>query len=318
MLTTKSIKILDGQSIFDIAKQEYGNIECVWQLVKDNPGIGSINTTLVPGSIINIQKDKSKVPGYNKERQQYLFSRGAVPATDYTEPILPLANVVGWYKAWEVNSLTEEEGKNTIDNSEGITTLSRLYDFSGNGNHLVQGRKENQPGLVAFEGRNWADMFGDVHKLMEVAVSFPIPIYIAAIIRIEPDYGDSPRGFLIVTGESSGGTPQGIQVNSVGGIISMTSFLEPCGYTGMISYFNENKTSYILGKMESDSNSFLYVNGQDYSYNLPSGCNWHDGAYIKIGSSDDNYIPDAQILELAVFSEEPNLELLNNYFNWRR
>ena len=138
MLTTKSIKIIDGQSIFDVAKQEYGNIECVWQLVKDNPGIGSINTTLVPGSIINIQKDKSKVPGYNKEVQQYLFSRGAVPATDYPEPTFPLANVVGWYKAWEPYNTSDEDGKNTIDTTEGVTTFSRLYDFSGNGNHLVQ------------------------------------------------------------------------------------------------------------------------------------------------------------------------------------
>lgn len=317
MLTTKSIKILDGQSIFDIAKQEYGNIECVWQLVKDNPGIGSINTTLVPGSIINIQKDKSKVPGYNKERQQYLFSRGAVPATDYTEPILPLANVVGWYKAWEVNSLTEEAGKNTIDNSEGITTLSRLWDFSGNGNHLVQGRKENQPALVPFEGRNWADMFGSVHKLMEVSVNFPIPIFIAAIIRVEPDYGEVRNGYLIRVSESSGEVPQGVQVTNQFVSIILNTMLEPCGYTGMTATDQTNKNLFVLGKMNTDTDSSLQVNGTDHSYNSNTACNWHDGLYIKIGSSDDDYIPDAQILELAVFSGEPNLELLNNYFNWR-
>ena len=72
------VEILDGQTIFDIAKQEYGNVECVWQLVDDNPAvITSLNVALVPGSKLNIQADKTKVVGYAKEVVEYLKVRGS-------------------------------------------------------------------------------------------------------------------------------------------------------------------------------------------------------------------------------------------------
>lgn len=318
MQNVNKIKIENNQSIWDIALQEYGNVECVWQLVGDNRDvIANLDVKLVPGTELNIQIDKSIVSGYNAEVAKQLKIIDSKPANEFKEPELPLQGIVGWYKSWEVNSLTEEDGKNTIDNSEGITTFSRLYDFSGNGNHLVQASKENQPALVPFEGKIWADMFGDVHKLMEVAVSFPIPIYIAAIIRIEPDYGEVRNGYLIRVSESSA-VPQGVQVTNQSISISMNTLLAPCGYTAMTASDLTNKKLFVLGKMNTDIDSSLQVNGTDHSYNANTSCNWHDGLFIKIGSSDDDYIPDAQILELAVFSGEPNLELLNNYFNWRR
>jgi len=245
MQNVNKIKVEDNQSIWDIAVQEYGNPECIWQLVDDNPSvITSLNVKLVPGSYLNVQKDKSVVNGYRPEVAKAVGLSGAQPAMEFHEPTLPSSNIIGWYKAYAPNSFSEEEGKNTIDTSEGVSTFSRLFDFSGNGNHLVQGRKENQPGIVPFEGRYWADMFGEVKKYMEVTVGFSIPIYVAAIIRVEPDYGEVRNGYLIAIADNSG--PQGVQVTNQSVTVNVNTTVNPCGYMAMPAYDEAGKVLVVL------------------------------------------------------------------------
>jgi len=51
-------KIEEGQTIFDIAIQEYGDVMMIWILLDDNLAtITDLNTDLVPGAELNIRKE---------------------------------------------------------------------------------------------------------------------------------------------------------------------------------------------------------------------------------------------------------------------
>lgn len=76
-----SIKVLSGQSLFDIAIQECGSAEAVVQLallndisITDNLQIGQ--SILLPNNI------------ENKENVQYFKSRGLNPATDINKSLV--------------------------------------------------------------------------------------------------------------------------------------------------------------------------------------------------------------------------------------
>lgn len=49
----KTIKVKDGQSIYDIAVQEYGELDAVWFLIDDNRL--DMEKDLVPGRVLNIR-----------------------------------------------------------------------------------------------------------------------------------------------------------------------------------------------------------------------------------------------------------------------
>ncbi len=51
-----NIIVLNGQSLFDIALQEYGSIEAVFQLADDN-GITNITDSLIPGTELIIDEN---------------------------------------------------------------------------------------------------------------------------------------------------------------------------------------------------------------------------------------------------------------------
>jgi hypothetical protein len=57
-MKTYTIKIQAGQSIYDIAMQEYADVSGVWLLMKDNPmECPDLNTALVPGASLIIRQD---------------------------------------------------------------------------------------------------------------------------------------------------------------------------------------------------------------------------------------------------------------------
>lgn len=56
-----TITVSDGQTLIDIAIQQYGCYEGVFDLIKDNEGLG-LSSQLVAGQVLNI---KDEVPTYN-------------------------------------------------------------------------------------------------------------------------------------------------------------------------------------------------------------------------------------------------------------
>jgi hypothetical protein len=54
MAVNNYIKVLEDQSLFDIAIQEYGSIEGVKQLIIDNPTTCSFEDDPVPGTLLLI------------------------------------------------------------------------------------------------------------------------------------------------------------------------------------------------------------------------------------------------------------------------
>jgi hypothetical protein len=53
-----TVNIEEGQTIWDVAIQVYGDVFMAWQLVKDNAGVlVDLNTDLVPGMVLNVLVD---------------------------------------------------------------------------------------------------------------------------------------------------------------------------------------------------------------------------------------------------------------------
>jgi hypothetical protein len=69
-----TINIEEGQTIWDVAIQVYGDVFMAWQLVKDNAGVlVDLNTDLVPGMVLNIQveplvKDKELMNHFRTQK----------------------------------------------------------------------------------------------------------------------------------------------------------------------------------------------------------------------------------------------------------
>lgn len=58
-----TVEVLEGQTIFDIAMQEYGNHLCVFTLREDAPFlIPDLNALLTPCQLVRIRTDLSQVP----------------------------------------------------------------------------------------------------------------------------------------------------------------------------------------------------------------------------------------------------------------
>jgi hypothetical protein len=57
-MKTYTIKIQAGQSIYDVAMQEYADVSGVWMLMQDNPiQCPDLNTALVPGASLIIRQE---------------------------------------------------------------------------------------------------------------------------------------------------------------------------------------------------------------------------------------------------------------------
>ena len=51
-------KIEEGQTIWDIAVQEYGDVTMAWTIVKDNDNqLADLNASIVPGTELKIRKE---------------------------------------------------------------------------------------------------------------------------------------------------------------------------------------------------------------------------------------------------------------------
>lgn len=51
------VNVADGQTLWDIALQEYGSVEGVFILMAENPFVGNINQELEPGIQLNVKSE---------------------------------------------------------------------------------------------------------------------------------------------------------------------------------------------------------------------------------------------------------------------
>lgn len=73
----RKVTVKSGQSIFDIALQEYGSVEGVYNLMQDNPArIPSLDVDLLPGDVLLIGSDPVQ-----KDVTDYYTRNSVFPAT---------------------------------------------------------------------------------------------------------------------------------------------------------------------------------------------------------------------------------------------
>jgi hypothetical protein len=167
------------------------------------------------------------------------------------------SNLKIWYDMSLQPSEASVDNVNTIDSSNNLVTLSRVYDLSGNGKHLLQTTKVNQPTFIpnAQNGRpanyntggNWYDADATVMYmsggLTQGARSFFIVIKGASRSAFSWDRG--------------GATPGSLQLGYDGGngwndLQQDTGFTIPGG---------NSTTTYVMSYMFDTSQSIFYRNG---------------------------------------------------------
>ena len=81
---SNEIRVVENQSVFDLAIEKCGTIEAVFAIAELNDL--SITDALTPGQILLIPPSTSSGNGYNKPVTDYYKTRGLKPATDITNP----------------------------------------------------------------------------------------------------------------------------------------------------------------------------------------------------------------------------------------
>lgn len=97
----QNITVQEGQSLYDIALQHYGNAEAVIDLVRDN-GLQGVTQQLQGGQLLAINTDSMR---YNKAVVNYYRANNCLPATQQGvtfEEVLPL-NIVADYQPFTYN-----------------------------------------------------------------------------------------------------------------------------------------------------------------------------------------------------------------------
>ena len=60
-MAVKTIKIKEGQTIFDVSLQLYGSIEYVYKIIADNPEITNLQYTALRGLTISYDEQKTSL-----------------------------------------------------------------------------------------------------------------------------------------------------------------------------------------------------------------------------------------------------------------
>ena len=204
------------------------------------------------------------LPFNNKIASAQVYNRtlsGSEVLQNYLATINPKfifgSNLKIWYDMSLQPSEASVDNVNTIDSSNNLLTLSRVYDLSGNGKHLLQTTKVNQPTFIpnAQNGRpsnyntggNWYDADATVMYmnggLTQGARSFFIVIKGASRSAFSWDRG--------------GATPGSLQLGYDGGngwndLQQDTGFTIPGG---------NSTTTYVMSYMFDTSQSIFYRNG---------------------------------------------------------
>lgn len=67
IITYKQLPLLTGQTLYDVAVQEYGHSDGLWLLLEDNPGIVSdLSSVPAPGTVLNIRLQVPELSATNR------------------------------------------------------------------------------------------------------------------------------------------------------------------------------------------------------------------------------------------------------------
>jgi len=111
----QNIIVQEGQSLYDIALQHYGNAEAIIDLVRDN-NLNGVTDILQAGQVLKINTASDK---YNKAIVSYYNAHNIVPATQSgtnnnpKEEILPL-NIIAYYPQYFVYNSNDHTYVNTV------------------------------------------------------------------------------------------------------------------------------------------------------------------------------------------------------------
>ena len=131
----KNIVVQEGQSLFDIALQHYGNAEAVIDLVRDN-GLQGVTQQLHAGQLLKINTDSTR---YNKAAVNYYRANNCLPATQQGvsfEEVLSLT-IVSSYQPFSYDDNSHTYINNTYANYLQIyfaqTNVHRIrFEFTSN------------------------------------------------------------------------------------------------------------------------------------------------------------------------------------------
>jgi len=119
----QNIVVQEGQSLFDIALQHYGNAEAVIDLVSDN-GLQGVTQQLQAGQVLKVNTASER---YNKAIVNYYRANGYLPATQQGvsfEEVLSLT-IVPSFQPFSYND-------NSHTYSTGTMNFLRIFlDFTG-------------------------------------------------------------------------------------------------------------------------------------------------------------------------------------------
>lgn len=68
-MATKTVTVLDGQTILDISLQLYGSIEYVYKIIEDNPQITNIHYPNLKGMTISYEEQGFDLTNYFKTNE---------------------------------------------------------------------------------------------------------------------------------------------------------------------------------------------------------------------------------------------------------
>lgn len=110
----QNIVVQEGQSLYDIALQHYGNAEAIIDLVRDN-GLQGVTQPLQAGQVIKINTASDK---YNKTVVNYYKANNVVPATQRGvsfEEVLSLT-IIPSYQPFNYDDISHTYINNTYAN----------------------------------------------------------------------------------------------------------------------------------------------------------------------------------------------------------
>jgi hypothetical protein len=167
------------------------------------------------------------------------------------------SNLKIWYDMSLQPSEASVDNVNTIDSSNNLVTLSRVYDLSGNGKHLTQSAKTSQPTFIPNSQNGKPANYNNGASVG----SYP------AMFAPGPGLTTGDRSFFIVlkgpptsafSWDRGGATPGSLQLGYAG-INGWNDLQQDIGVIG-IGGGNDN-TTYVMSYLFDTNQTLLYRNG---------------------------------------------------------
>lgn len=108
-MTYKQVILLTGQTLYDLAIQEYGHTDGLWLILEDNPGIASdLSSVPAPGTLVNIRLDVPELSDNNRLIAAEFARRGQKVASGAQATIIVSQYATAGY--WQQGYSTLKQG----------------------------------------------------------------------------------------------------------------------------------------------------------------------------------------------------------------